>query len=113
MTRHYLIKVLLETSDHDGYCSDNDCIYSAVEQEHIINNVSVPDDLPDGELLDYDDEQEQYFLSLLPKLSLWESNTNSKAWKSGYCYLSPKSKKNNLSNHEYRYNIKSVFIIKN
>jgi hypothetical protein len=107
MTRHYLIKFLLETSDHDGYCSDNECNYNVVEQEHIIYNVSVPDDLPDGELY-YDDTQEQYFISLLPKLHLWES-TNT--FKSGYCSISPKCKNNNLCHHDYRYNIKSVSVI--
>ncbi len=109
MSKYYLIKVLLETSDHDGYCSDNECNYLVLEQEHIIYNVSVPNDLPDGEILDYNNEQEQYFLSLLPKLNLFDSSD--KTYKSGYCNLSSKCKNNNLSNHDYRYNIKSVFII--
>ncbi len=83
------IIALLETSDHDGYCSGEDCVYESKITEHVL-------DIPET----YTYKQ---MVELLPKPML----TNG----SNYCGIDEKSEEEHLERHGYRYIIKSVKIL--
>ena len=106
MSLYYVIKYKLQTSDHDGYCSDNECNYNEEIKTFISDKILEEHKyLYDCELNEYNDK---YFVSLLPKLFLWE--TNDRTFKSGYCSIDFKSKHERLSKHDYKYEILNVFI---
>jgi hypothetical protein len=107
MSLYYVIEYKLQSSDHDGYCSDNECHYN--EEIKIFESNKILEEhkyLYDCELNEYDDK---YFISLLPKLCLWEnSNKFDHTFKSGYCTIDFKSKHERLSQHDYKYEILRV-----
>ena len=84
------VTVQLETSDHDGYCSDNECEYKKQIIKHIINVPNNWQSFTNDELIKYLPE---------PKL-----NTNG----SYYCCVGGNSKLNNLGKHDYKYTILNI-----
>lgn len=87
------VTVQLETSDHDGYCSDNECEYKKQVVEHTICVPNNWKNLADDELIKYLPE---------PKL-----NNNG----SYYCYVGGNSKLNNLDKHDYKYTILDIRVV--
>jgi hypothetical protein len=75
------IKILLESSDHDDYCSDNECDYSAKTEDHLC---VTKDDIPTSQHL---------------------VHRNSKHMVSGYCTNSKMSTTKNLNKHQLRYTL--------
>ncbi len=103
-TRKLKITALLETSDHDGYCSDGECEYNSKESTYIVD---VPEllkkDIPIG-VLDEETRHSYYWQSLLPEPILNNSGSH-------YCKISNKCINAKLGLHDYRYTIRSVEII--
>jgi hypothetical protein len=87
----------LETSDHDGYCSGNECEYKCEEVEHII-------DLS-GQLhmLNNIDECKDDFDKYLPCPELGDG--------SGYCFLDEKCVNSGLGKHDYKYTIRKIEVV--
>lgn len=92
----------LETSDHDGYCSGEECEY---ECKHVTHIIDVPEEYkshPKG-IIDIEDNDYDW-TQLLPEPEL---NTH----ESYYCDNSEESEQCGLGKHEYRYTILRVEII--
>jgi hypothetical protein len=85
-----MIIVKLEISDHDGYCSDNECIYKSMNRRYMRN---IPDENINKQLDD------PYWTSLLPEPTINYSV-------SGYCELSKECSEHYLGHHEYKYTVK-------
>jgi hypothetical protein len=103
------VRALLETSDHDGYCSDEECIYKAEEKEYIVDIPEKYVDHSDG-FFSEDEMKEidfQDWTHVLPIVLLGKERDCSQ---SEYCDLSKMCKQHNLDIHEYRYTIFSVQI---
>ena len=96
-----LIAALLETSDHDGYCSGGDCEY---ESRKIVHLCDIPEKYADSEIgvirKSKSDNWDQY----LPEPELNFSG-------SYYCHLSDKCKEARLGPHAYKYTILKVEIV--
>ena len=90
-----IIVVKLEISDHNGYCSEDECVYKKMHMRYIrkIPNENINKDLDDP-----------YWINLLP-----EPLINN--YGSGYCELSKECTDNGLGYHEYKYNILKIIII--
>lgn len=98
--KQILITCLLETSDHDGYCSGEECYY---ESNQVVYLTDVP-----LKYSEYDigiiDDPEQDWTEYLP-----EPNINIDG--SGYCDPSQESLDAGLNCHDYRYTIIKVEIV--
>ncbi len=103
MNTNIKITTILETSDHDGYCSGNESYYESNEKIFILKTPQKYIDYPIGIIENYDEE---FIINLLPIPGI---NMNG----SYYCKNSKESELKDLSMHDYRYNIKTVEIIKN
>lgn len=92
------ITARLETSDHDGYCSDAECEYECKIIEQIVD---IPDQYKNSKPGKIDNLKEYNWYKFLqePRLNYYESY---------YCNLSPESEENGLGIHDYRYTIISV-----
>lgn len=97
------ITAQLETNDHDGYCSSEECEY---KKKIVKANIAVPDrygSWPLGEI------EDKYL-----KIHKWANHLpvpEVNVQGSGYCrYNCPKG---GVGQHEYRYTIKKVEIIEN
>ena len=88
----------LETSDHDGYCSGNECEYECKIIEKIIN---APDQYKNFKLGKIDNIEEYDWYKFLdePGLNYYESY---------YCDLSWECNESGLDKHDFRYTIISV-----
>lgn len=94
------INALLEKSDHDGCCSENDCGY---DSEIISHDVKVPKKyacFPKSKMTNVCQED---WIEYLPDVLL-------NCGGSYYCELTSKCLDNNLRAHDYRYTILSVEI---
>ena len=91
------ITARLETSDHDGYCSGEECEYKCKIIKRIVN---APDQYKTYKYGEIDDLSEYDWEKLLEPPELGEG--------SSYCSLSPECEENNLGVHDYRYTIISV-----
>jgi len=91
----------LETSDHDGYCSGEDCEYECKEVEIIIDVPNQYKLYPKGKLTDLDEFNWKKFLPV-PELNLSGSY---------YCGISIECECNGLGAHDYNYTILSVELI--
>jgi hypothetical protein len=96
------ITAYLETSDHDGYCSGNECEYKKTIIEHIFDFAQNENNknLQLGLLNDYNENDWIKYLPE-PKLNLSGSYYCD-------CYL---KNKYGLNKHDYKYKIKSIEII--
>ena len=93
MTQKVIIYYTLELSDHESYCSGNECEYSfenKILEVDIENPVIDRDD--EGRIKNQDD-----FIRHIPKPFIDGG--------SGYCDLSEESVAHNLDIHEYRITI--------
>lgn len=90
--KNILIKVQEESSDHDGYCSDNECCYRKI----IYNTIKqIPEDIKK-------EDYKQYILS--KELIRPEINCHG----SYYCELTEECKYHNLGKHDYNINILDI-----
>jgi len=97
------ITAQLETNDHDGYCSSEECEY---KKKIIKTNIPVPDRYDSCPLGELKDEYLKYH-NWANHLPVPEVNVEG----SEYCrYHCPKG---GVGKHEYRYTIKKVDIIEN
>ncbi len=85
------IKAKLEISDHDGYCSGNECEYSYSIKEYIVDIEDISVNLN----------------NLIKYLPIPEINNHG----SYYCDSNKESDDNNLDKHSYNYTILEVVII--
>ena len=92
---------LLEISDHDGYCSGNECEYESIIKIFYCNIPLEYNHYPVCTILDNNEYNWEQIL-LIPKI-----NDDG----SGYCELCEESKKANLYGHDYRYSIILVEIV--
>lgn len=99
--KQILITALLEISDHDGYCSGDECEYTS---RQIIHLCEIPEQYLNEEIGKIVDYEEDDWLKYLPDPEL---NTS----ESGYCELSEESESAGLSIHDYRYTIISIEIV--
>jgi hypothetical protein len=104
------ITAKLETSDHDGYCSEGECEYKVIKKSYVVD---LPDELIEIFKGTYDDISDK--LNELDELDFdWETllprpdiNRNGSYW----CERSSEVSANNLERHTYKYTISSVKII--
>jgi hypothetical protein len=96
-----IITALLETSDHTGYCSDNECKYNCCYVQHICE-IKCGRNKIDENSLYFEVEYADVNLMPLPDVS---SGT-------GYCHLSDQCIDACLDKHDYRYTIKTIEIVK-
>jgi hypothetical protein len=97
------ITAQLETNDHDGYCSSEECEY---KKKIVKANIAVPDRYDSCPLGEIKDEYLKYY-NWANHLPVPEVNVDG----SGYCrFVKPKG---GIGQHEYRYTIKKVDIIEN
>lgn len=93
----------LETSDHDGYCSEGECEYKVKTKSHVVDLPIEYKNYPEGKLVNFD-EFGINWEDFLPTPELSDGSC--------YCDLSTESVANGLNRHEYRYTILSIEIIK-
>ena len=86
----------LETSDHEGYCSGNECQY---ERKTVQETILLP-----AKIRNVQDLAEHNLEGYLPKPDL-------NYYGSCYCDLSSKCEKHGLRCHDYKYTIKSIEIL--
>lgn len=106
----------LETSEHDGYCSDSECDYFSknlwttitfnVEKYAYFGNTG--EDFADNEELKYLLKTNQAFKNHIHEIV--NKQYEYMFFGSGYCSLSDKCIKENLKCHDYRITIKNVQI---
>ena len=96
------INAKLETSDHDGYCSGEECEYDVKTVTYIVDLPNEYKNYPQGKLLNID-EFDVDWENYLPKPILNNG--------SGYCGLSEECVNHKLDIHDYKYTILSVEII--
>ena len=93
--RNFRISALLETSDHDGYCSGEECEYGAIQGDY---EVQIPaKDVPAEEA-----EGLAAFKRFLPEPMVGDSA------QSHWCDISCRCTQAGLGKHEYRYTVLSA-----
>jgi hypothetical protein len=97
------ITTQLETSDHDGYCSGEDCEYEVQTHSYIVDLPDQFKNYSEGKLNNFDKYNFEWDL-LLPEPKLNNDG-------SFYCNLSKESETHGLNRHDYRYTIISIEII--
>lgn len=90
-----VIEYVLEVSDHDGYCSGEECDYKQESKMYIID---VPDDLKDVPEGVYENPARYDWTPYLPRPKINQFG-------SGYCHISTKAQYARLERHDYRFNI--------
>lgn len=101
--RKVRVKALLEMSEHDGYCSGNECEYTSKEKVIVIPVPQRYQDAPLGLLTEIDQE---VWNQILPGPVKEERSYH----QSGWCSNDPEADKRRLFNHDYRYTVYSVEI---
>lgn len=97
------ITSILETSDHDGYCSENECEYYESKITKIVDVPSIYSSYPLGFLKNINEYNwKSFFVSDIEPY---------KHTKSFFCGLSDECKKNELGRHDAKYSIISVELI--
>lgn len=95
------ITVILEISDHDGYCSDGDCEYS---KKFVSKLIPIPQHFPsDLKVGTFLDEDSSYWIQFFEVPHLHDDSM--------YCGLSHESEMHNLGRHEYRYTPYTVEVV--
>ncbi len=92
-----MILAKLEISDHDGYCSGNECVYKSKNKKYIR---TIPEDKVNKPIND------PYWIELLQCSNI--NNTGSYN-----CKLSRQCIERNLGFHEYKYTIRKLIFITN
>lgn len=101
MQKYIRITTILETSDHDGYCSGSECYYESERKIFVFVTPTQYEKSSIGFIEDYDEKD---IIHLLPKPQINMSG-------SCYCINSIEADERDLCIHDYRYNIISVEII--
>jgi hypothetical protein len=94
------ITAKVETSTHDGYCTDEECEYNVVINKYKVN---IPDQFKNyekGQLINLNDFNWEKLLPI-PDID----------GDSYYCRNSPESDKNNVDKHSYKFTIIKVEVI--
>lgn len=89
------ITARLETSDHDGYCSGDECQYECKIIEQIVNAPNQYKNSKPGKIDDIE-EYDWYKFLQDPGLNYYESH---------YCNLSHECVNSGLERHDFRYTI--------
>ena len=94
----------LETSDHDGYCSDAECEYKIETKTYIVDLPEKYNIYTKDKLNFYNKNDEDEFIKLLPvpELNYYESQ---------FCDLSEECSQHNLKRHDYKYTIIDIEIL--
>ena len=90
-----VITAQLETSNHDGYCSGDECEY----ESRIVNEIV---DIWDTGVVSLHEIPHSDLISLLPKPRVDDEQ------QSMYCERSPEVREHGLDVHDYRYTIIAV-----
>ena len=93
------ITAKLEKSDHDGYCSGEECEYKRETIKYIVNQVPNPYQTHQSGLIENIDDFD--WVSLLPEPEINYSG-------SYYCDCSKKCEAHGLDRHDYRYTVLQV-----
>jgi hypothetical protein len=96
-TQSVRITAVLEISDHDGHCSDNENEYTRKIVRRVV-------DIPAN--IDLDDEA--LVASNYSSLEQYLEAPRVRLGGSGYCGVSQKSRRAGLDKHEYAYTIQDV-----
>ncbi len=108
MVKNMWVKITcrLEESDHDGYCSGNECEYydSIKEFKYCLCAIALGlykkyKDYPEGILEEFEEDE---WKDILPEPEERDG------CQSGYCDNGDECKKNGLGNHEHRYTILQI-----
>jgi hypothetical protein len=97
------ITAKLETSDHDGYCSDEDCEYEVKTVSYIVDLPDQYNSYPEGKIKNIN-QFDNKWINLLPEPEL-------NGYGSMYCCVSDECEAHGLYKHDYKYTILSVEII--
>lgn len=104
------VTALLEMSEHDGYCSGNECEYTSKETVIVIDVPHEYNDAPLGFIEEIDQEEWNKIIPYPDE----EYETNypeaDRYALSGYCDNDPESEERGLGKHDYRYTIHSIEI---
>jgi hypothetical protein len=90
------LTVQIEVSDHDGYCSGNECEYT---KKSVIKNVDMPDQT---DIFSETFKWDTYLTNLIPAI-----NENG----SYYCYADPDAAEQGLGQHDYKITVTNVTVI--
>lgn len=96
---YVIITALLETSDHDGYCSGNECEY---KQQYVEKKVEIP-----KELL----HKEQITIENYNWLEFFEEPELCVDAGSYFCDISSECENNLLGRHDYKYTVVKIEIV--
>jgi hypothetical protein len=105
MSKKIQINAIIESSDHDGWCSDNECEYIETAKVFTYDVPVEYKDFPIGEIkiFNYKD-----IIDILPEPCYERKFSCYQSW---YCDNSEESIAKGLKTHESRYRIISVHII--
>ena len=99
--KQILITARLEISDHDGYCSGDECVYESKQINYICVLPFIYKDHNIGIITNFKDHD---WIQYLPEIEL---NTN----ESYCCDLSNECEHAGLIKHDYKYTILNVEIV--
>lgn len=97
------IRAKLEISDHDGYCSGEECEYEIKNVSHIVDLPDQYKSYPEGKIKNIDEFTIDW-KKLLPEPEL---NNHG----SYYCRVSNECEAHGLEQHDYKYTIQSIEIV--
>ena len=104
------IKIIaqLETADHDGYCSGNECEYNIKEITHFIRDKDIPPEFADFPVGNIKIKKKKSSFNWIPYLPEQSVNLSG----SFFCTRSLDCKiHGNMERHSYRYTILCVEMI--
>jgi len=99
-----VITTLCEKSDHDGYCSDEYCVYSNEIYKHVLDNDEIPEQYKEHPIGNLENPAKYNWLKHLP-----EKRVN---FGSHFCGQDKESQYAGLYRHTYRYTIITVSFYK-
>ena len=99
------IKLHVEKSDHDGYCSDGECEYSHYTDSFLIDIPPALSYVKEGEYIDEVDELNHEIIPYERRVKWMMGEGN------GYCGLSDKSIKKGLRGHDCRVTLVNAKVV--
>ncbi len=110
MMRKVRVKALLEMSDHDGCCSDNDCKYWSKEKVIVIEVPDEYEDEPLGFIEEIDQKKWNKFLPFPAEEYKTNYPESDRYILTGYCDNDPEAEERGLGTHDFCYTIYSIEI---
>jgi hypothetical protein len=102
------ISAVLETADHDGSCSGEECDYDSQKVDAYCKMITAHENKPLGKILN---QNEQFWEQYLPVPDInMRSDLN---YHNPSCYCSPPKGHEDMGVHDYRYIITNIEIIEN